>query len=125
MTTPDSTHAPSSWRGDPDSDFVIYRLIEMERNVLGDFSDDERVAEYQDRGRRAKGRKPKAASSNPETLGRWRAEGRFQGGRTEATLRYLLRTSCLQLAGSCHHQRRELSGRSWGRVRRSAPRRAP
>ena len=72
MTTPASAHAPSSWRGDPERDFVIYQLIEMARHVLDEyFSDDERVAEYQAPGRRTKGRKQKAASSKPEALGRW------------------------------------------------------
>ena len=41
MTTPASAHAPSSWRGDPERDFVIYQLIEMARHVLDEyFSDD-------------------------------------------------------------------------------------
>ena len=72
MTTPASAHAPSSWRGDPERDFVIYQLIEMARHVLDEyFSDDERVAEYQARGRRTKGRKQKAAASKPEALERW------------------------------------------------------
>jgi hypothetical protein len=72
MTTPASAHAPSSWRGDPERDFVIYQLIEMARHVLDEyFSDDERVAEYQAPGRRTKGRKQKAASSKPEALERW------------------------------------------------------
>ena len=72
MTTPASAPAPSSWRGDPERDFVIYQLIEMARHVLDDyFSDDERVAEYQAPGRRTKGRKQKAASSKPEALERW------------------------------------------------------
>jgi hypothetical protein len=58
MTTPASAPAPSSWRGDPERDFVIYQLIEMARHVLDEyFSDDERVAEYQAPGRRTKGRK--------------------------------------------------------------------
>jgi len=72
MTTPASAHAPSSWRGDPERDFVIYQLIEMARHVLDEyFSDDERVAEYQAPGRRTKGRKHKVASSKPEALKRW------------------------------------------------------
>ncbi len=54
MTTPASAHAPSSWRGDPERDFVIYQLIEMARHVLDEyFSNDERVAEYQAPGRRS------------------------------------------------------------------------
>lgn len=75
MTTPPSPLAQSSWRGDPERDFVIYRLIEVAHSVLDEyFSDDERAAEYQARGRRTKGRKQKAASSKPEVLERWRAE---------------------------------------------------
>jgi hypothetical protein len=72
MTTPSSAHAPSSWRGDPERDFVNYQLIEMARHVLDEyFTDDERVAEYQAPGRRTKGRKQKVASSKPEALKRW------------------------------------------------------
>jgi hypothetical protein len=72
MTTPASAHAPSSWRGDPERDFVIYQLIEIARHVLDEyFSDDEGVAEYQAPGRRTKGRKQKVAFSKPEALKRW------------------------------------------------------
>jgi len=54
--------AQSSWQGDPERDFVNYRLIEVAHDALDEyFSDDDHLADYEKRMRGKRGKKNAAA----------------------------------------------------------------